>query len=75
MSSVFTMQQQIHVTLTKFRLFERPTPVIVLQTLSIPLSQFTDHESKLDLKSLREIDFFFGGEKAGKAVLDDIGFH
>jgi dienelactone hydrolase len=47
---------------------------MVLQSFSIPLSDFTSESSgALDLSRLREIRFLFDESKAGTVVLDEVG--
>jgi hypothetical protein len=46
---------------------------VILQTYSIPLSDFTTIQPDLDLSGLREIRFVFDGTPAGEVVLDQIG--
>ena len=46
---------------------------LVLQTYSIPLSDFTRLRPALDLRSLREIRFVFDRTDAGTVVVDDVG--
>ena len=74
LNSVITLQRLLHVTLTRLSLLEQPSPVIVLRTVSIPLSLFSERQQKLDLTNLKKIDFLFNGGSAGTAMLDDIGF-
>jgi dienelactone hydrolase len=46
---------------------------VILQTYSIPLSDFTAIQPDLNLSGLREIRFVFDGSPAGEVVLDQIG--
>ena len=46
---------------------------LVLQTYSIPLSDFTRLRAALDLRSLREIRLVFDLTEAGTVVVDDVG--
>ncbi len=46
---------------------------LVLQTYSIPLSDFTRQRPALDLRSLREIRLVFDLSEAGTVILDDVG--
>jgi len=46
---------------------------LVLQSYSIPLSDFTRLRPALDLRSLREIRFVFDLSEAGTVVVDDVG--
>ena len=46
---------------------------LVLQTYSIPLSDFTRRSPSLDLRSLQEIRLVFDLTEAGTVVVDDVG--
>jgi len=46
----------------------------VLQTYSIPLGDFQDANSSLDLRSLRAVRLVFDRSQAGEVVVDQIGF-
>ena len=46
----------------------------VLQTYSIPLGDFTNANSSLDLRSLRAVRLVFDRAQAGEVVVDQIGF-
>jgi hypothetical protein len=46
---------------------------LVLQTFSIPLSDFTRVDPALDLRTLAEIRLVFDLSEAGTVVLDDVG--
>jgi len=59
--------------LTRMRLLETPTPVIILQTLSIPLERFLAQNSALELDKLSKVSFIPDKDHAGTILLDDIG--
>jgi dienelactone hydrolase len=46
----------------------------ILQTYSIPLGDFTEANSGLDLQSLRAVRLVFDRTQAGEVVVDQIGF-
>ncbi len=70
----FQLKAPLHSYLTRMSLLEEPSPVIVLQTVSIPLSQFLALNHSLDMGKLRDVDFRFDNRKSGTVLLDDIGF-
>ena len=47
---------------------------LVLQSYSIPLSDFVDGDSTFDPGSIRKIELIFDQTRAGTVVVDDIGF-
>ncbi len=74
LSDVFQLRPSLHARLTKISFLEEPTPVIVLQTVAIPLSRFLPPKSSLNLGNLSEVNFRFDNRTSGKILLDDIGF-
>ncbi len=73
LSRVISLQQPLYSSVTRLSFLEKPTPVTILQTVSIPLSRFVDLDPPLDLRGLREIDFLFGNDKPGIVMIDDVG--
>lgn len=73
LSDIITLQKPLHYSLTKFDFLEKPSPVIILQTVSIPFSRFLRSNPLFNLKRLHEIDFLFNSENDGTVLLDDIG--
>jgi hypothetical protein len=73
LSSVITLQKPLHYSLTKFSFLEKPTPVMILQTVSIPFSRFLRVNPMLDPTRLQELDYLFKNESDGEILLDDIG--
>jgi dienelactone hydrolase len=71
---VFPLQSPLYSRLTKIGFLEVPSPVIVLQTVAIPLSRFLPAKSSLNLAKLSEVNFRFDNRTSGKVLLDDIGF-
>jgi dienelactone hydrolase len=71
--STIMLQRPLYYLLTKFSFLEKPTPVMILQTVSIPFSRFLRLNPLLDLTRLYEVDFFFNNENGGKVLFDDIG--
>lgn len=47
---------------------------LILQTFSIPLSDFSADNRALDLRQIRSVDFVFDLVHGGEVVLDQIGF-
>jgi len=47
---------------------------LVLQSYSIPLSDFTEANTFLDVGALRKIRLVFDRTEAGTVVVDDVGF-
>lgn len=47
---------------------------LILQTFSIPLSDFLADDRELDVRSIRAVHFVFDRVHAGEVVLDQIGF-
>ncbi len=47
---------------------------LILQTYTLPLSDFRRAATDLDLERLREVRLVFDGTSAGTVVVDDIGF-
>ncbi|MGC2061692.1 MAG: hypothetical protein WA610_01850 [Thermodesulfovibrionales bacterium] len=59
--------------LTRMTLFEKPTPVQILQTLSIPFTRFLEMNSAIKLNKLSRVSFIFDKNHSGTLLLDDIG--
>ncbi|HSB32413.1 MAG TPA: hypothetical protein VLD55_12485, partial [Candidatus Sulfobium mesophilum] len=74
LSDVYPLKPPLHSRLTKISFLEEPSPVMILQTVAIPLSRFLPAKSSLDLAKLREVNFRFDNGGSGKVLLDDIGF-
>jgi dienelactone hydrolase len=74
LSRVLSLRPPLHSYLTRMSLIEEPSPVTVLQTVSIPLSRFLDLNSSLDLRKLQQVNFRFDNTRSGSVLLDDIGF-
>ena len=74
LENVFSLKPTLHSYLTRMSFLEKPSPVNILQTVAIPLSRFLPLNSSLDLRKLSEVNFRFDGRRAGKVLLDDIGF-
>lgn len=74
LEQVFPLEPPLSAYLTKMSLLEEPSPVIVLQTVSIPLSRFLALNPSIDLGKLKEVDFRFDSRRSGTVLLDDIGF-
>ncbi len=74
LSHAIALHQPLHYLLTKLNILEEPSPVLILQTVSIPLARFLEINPTLDQSRLREIDFVFNNDKPGTILLDDIGF-
>lgn len=60
--------------LTRMSLLETPTPVIILQTLSIPLDRFLAQNPALELDKLSSVSFILDKDHGGTILFDDIGF-
>ena len=71
-SSVFTLTP-LRSRLTRLGMMEEPSPQVVLQTISIPLSRFVEINPLFEPKKLRKIDFIFDRSSSGAVFLDDIG--
>jgi pimeloyl-ACP methyl ester carboxylesterase len=74
LNDVYSLTPMLYSNLTKISFIERPSPVIVLQTVAIPLKWFLELNSSLDLGRLNEVNFRFDKGRSGKVLLDDIGF-
>jgi dienelactone hydrolase len=74
LEQVFPLQPPLSAYLTKMSVLEEPSPVIVLQTVAIPLSRFLALNPSIDLRKLQEVNFRFDGTRSGTVLLDDIGF-
>ncbi len=73
LNQVFSLQMPLRSHLTKLNLLEEPSPQIVLQTISIPLSRFVDLNPSFDPGKLQTISFLFDPGRAGTVFLDDVG--
>ena len=71
-SSVFTLTT-LRSRLTRLGMMEEPSPQVVLQTISIPLSRFVKTNPLFEPKKLQKIDFIFDRSSSGAVFLDDIG--
>jgi hypothetical protein len=74
LNGVLALEPPLQSYLTRMRFLEHPTPLIVLQTVSVPPSRFLAVNAALDLGSLRQVNFLFDKRSPGKVLLDDIGF-
>jgi hypothetical protein len=70
---IFPLQMPLLSYLTKLNILEDPTPQIVLQTISIPLSRFMDLNPSFNLNNLATINFLFDSSSSGTVFIDDVG--
>jgi hypothetical protein len=70
---VFNSVYPLQYHLTKFIFLETTAPVLVLQTVDVPLARFLAHNRSLRLTQLRSVELQFT-EGPGAILLDDIGF-
>jgi hypothetical protein len=73
LKEVFALQMPLRSYLTTLNVLEEPSPQIVLQTISIPLSRFVDLNPSFNLENLQTISFLFDPSNSGAVLVDDIG--
>lgn len=71
--TIYPLRPAMRYTLTRLAFLERPSQVLVLQTIPVPLARFREADPRLDTRDLREIEFRFDPESGGRILLDDIG--
>ncbi|HEY3488822.1 MAG TPA: hypothetical protein VGK27_01725 [Candidatus Deferrimicrobiaceae bacterium] len=73
LSRIFPVKPAQRYSLTRLGFLEKPSQVLILQTVSIPLARFMMSNPRLDLACIQRIDFKLDPNHRGRILLDDIG--
>lgn len=73
LSRIFPVKPAQRYSLTRLGFLEKPSQVLILQTVSIPLTRFMMSNPRLDLACIQRIDFQLDPIHRGRILLDDIG--